>query len=168
MVPYSGSDIQKRPSARATTSLMKRPAAPAAMKRPAASPVVSKPEKPAVDLPSAPAVPEKKDQTLGEDPEEEPTEHDPVIEEPQGLALGATPDSKAEVLKKPSKPDLPETSQDPSNVLRGQVVQTVEKTNGWKKVQIQTAKGRKYWKWVSADGSYFFSKVQAGAHGFQD
>eukprot|EP00438_Fugacium_kawagutii_P031976 Skav233217 [mRNA] locus=scaffold4182:2084:2296:+ [translate_table: standard] len=65
--------------------------------------------------------------------------------------------------------NLPEASEKPSkNESRGQVIQTVDKPHGWKKMQYLTQKGRKYWKWLAPNGSYYFSKVMAEASGFQD
>ena len=73
-------------------------------------------------------------------------------------------------LQKKKPATLLPTSEIPAEPAseRGKVVQTIDKPNGWKLVQIQTAKGRKYWKWIAQDGQYYFSRVKAEANGFQD
>lgn len=89
-------------------------------------------------------------------------------------AAGST---KSPVLKKPSasskisKPVLPHDSERaPLKATRGspKICQTIDKKNGWKLLQYETPKGRRYWKWLSPTGAYFFSEVKAKDHGYEN
>ena len=162
----SGSAVSKRPASRVLT--LKRPAASPGpvLKRPATStegPEPSTPKTPEPSLPKTADLVEKNIAPDHEHGEEEPKEEDPEIE------CDAKKGSKPEVTKKKPATLLP-TSEIPAEPAseRGKVVQTIDKPNGWKLVQIQTAKGRKYWKWIAQDGQYYFSRVKAEANGFQD
>lgn len=150
--------VAKRPASRSLT--LKRPAAA----EPSPEPVLKRPAAATQKAePSAPKTLEegKKTACHVEGGEEETKEDDPIVEEESGK-----PGSKPGVTKKKPAAVLP-TSASPAP-KRGQVVQTIQKPNGWQLVQIQTPSGRQYWKWISKDGLYYFSKVQAGAHGFKD
>ena len=52
------------------------------------------------------------------------------------------------VAKKPAA----SLSEEPGK-SRGTVVQEIPKKGGWKKQQLQTAKGRCYWKWIHPNGT---------------
>lgn len=170
----------KRPAAAAasaSTSARKRPAASSthARKRPAASPEVP-PEVPEVKIPEKEVkTPESKKKIQEEGEEEEKAEHDPVVEDVPSKSSVTSKPEDPDVLKKPStKLVLPEdtkTDQDetnPANKTRGEIVQTIQKKNGWSLIQIRTPKGRLYWKFAHKDGEYFFSSKQAKQHGYED
>ena len=148
----SGSAVSKRPASRVLT--LKRPAASPGpvLKRPATSTERPEPSTPKTPEPSLPKTADLVEKNIAPDHE-----------------CDAKEGSKPEVTKKRPATLLP-TSEIPAepNSERGKVVQTIDKPNGWKLVQIQTAKGRKYWKWIAQDGQYYFSRVKAEANGFQD
>eukprot|EP00438_Fugacium_kawagutii_P011180 Skav236377 [mRNA] locus=scaffold2027:86877:87092:- [translate_table: standard] len=70
----------------------------------------------------------------------------------------------------PVLPADDKTSLDEKNPkkTRGEIIQTIQKKNGWSLIQIKTAKGRAYWKYLNKDGEYYFSSKQAKEHGYED
>ena len=90
--------------------------------------------------------------------EEDPKDDDPILETEE-LEPPKKKPAIATNKKAASKKSAPQ---------RGEIVQSIDKPNGWKLLQYRTPKGRLYWKWVAADGEYFFSKTKAVSYGYKE
>ena len=97
-----------------------------------------------------------------------------ILKKPASV-VNASPEPK--ILKKPSAAALPsEQSPEKSSMKspqkikkseRGKIISSVDHPDGWKTQVIETQKGRQYKKYLSPNGSYYFSIPAPTKAGFK-
>ena len=102
-----------------------------------------------------------------EEPEEETKESDVEVE-PDSKECDDGNDGKTVSKKPAAAPVLPEENQRLKS-RGGMIFSTTNLKDGWKMLEIMTANGRKYFKWVHPDGkNYYFSRVKAREAGMKE
>lgn len=96
----------------------------------------------------------------------------PKNEEPIEPDREPLPDASSPVRESPAKkePDGEAEKNELDGVAgeRGKVLETKAFDDGWKRLQHQTEKGRKYFKFIHPDGQTFFSYKKAKEQGYPD